>query len=171
MTLKKSKTWPEVFLKSIKVGIDLESAKVKFICVVLEHNLVSMKKTKFDKKEFSDVQKAIKGSCKAVSEMITAQKSGDSKLIIAAWSAAARSAESAARSAAARSAESAAWSAESAESAAWSAARSAESAARSAESAARSAARSARSARSAESAESAAYDYYADELIKILKSI
>jgi len=110
----------------------------------------------------------------------------------AAWSAesAAWIAESAARSAA-WSAESAAWSARSAawsaESAAWSAAWSAESAAWSAESAARSAAWSAESAAwsaawSAESAaesaawsaawsaESAAFDYYADELLKLIKA-
>jgi hypothetical protein len=166
MTLKKSKTWPEKFLKAIKPGVDLEKARVPFLVMVLEHSLVSMDKCKYDAVKWPQVKAAIDQSKAAVTQMIEAQKSGDNDKIQAAYSAclAAYSAAYSARSAA-RSARSAA------RSAAYSA-YSAYSAAYSAHSASHSAAYSAYAAYSAAySAGSAAHDYFADELIKILKGI
>ncbi len=180
----RAKKWPAQFLAAIKPGVDLEKAKNPFLIFVLKSTLKSMKKVKFNKTKFPDVQKAIEGSEAAVKEMIHCLTEGldTSAAARSAWSA-----ESAARSAwsaesVARSAARSAWSAESvARSAAWSA----ESVARSAESAesvARSAARSAWSAKSvassarsaawsARSAESASFDQYGNELLKILKGI
>ena len=156
MSLEKSKTFPEVFLKAIDVGADLEKVKTPFIIKVLERNLRSLDYCEFDKENNPEVVAAIEGSKKAVNMMIDAYKMGDES---AAWSAA-RSVELAA---AARAARSAAWAAESAaSSAAWSAATSAESAARAAELAAR-------SVRSPLWA--AAFDEMADELVEILKGL
>ena len=143
MSEAKSHTWPEKFLEAIPIGADLEPVKVQFIVMLLKYTLKSMDAAKYDENKWPQVKRAIEQSKSAVKQMIAAQESGDNKTIEAAWSAAWSAAESAA---------SAAWSAASAASAAWSAA----SAARSAASAARSAA-------------SAAYDYYADELLKMLK--
>ncbi len=129
MSSGRAKHWPVEFAEAINVGSNLEKAKTPFIITLLEHTLVSMKKTEFERDKWPDVVKALADSEAAVRQMIEAQKSGDAERIINAASAA-------------RSAESAAWSA------AWSA-----------ESAARSAARS------------AACDYYADQLLKILRGI
>jgi hypothetical protein len=179
MSLDKSKTWPVDFAKAINTGADLDKVKVPFICIILEHSLVSISKARYDAVKYPQVKDAIDQTAKAVKQMIKAQKSGAEKEIqAAAYSAdsAAYSAYSAAYSAA----RSAADSADSADSAAYSAAYSA---ADSADSAAYSAAYSARSAAysaaySADSAaysaaysaaDSAAYDYFADSLLMILK--
>ena len=172
MSESKSHTWPEKFLSAIPVGADLGPIKSKFICILLQHSIQSMKAAKYDAEKFPYVKAAIDGSISAVEVMIRAQTDGGIEAARSAWSAAEPAAASAARSAwsaarsVARSARSAAQSARSAaRSAAQSAAWAAWSAAQSAAWAARSAAQSAQSA----AAESAAYDYYADELLKLLK--
>jgi len=199
MSLEKSRTWPKDFLEAISVGVDLEKAKTPFIVVVLKSTIESMNACVYDEKKNPDVKKAIDDSIKAVEMMIHAHENGlDLSAAVSAARSAARSARSAARSAA-RAAESAArsavsaWSAvsavsaarsavsvaRSAASAAWSAASAAVSAAESAESVARSAASAAWSAaesaesaaRSAASVWSAASDYFADELLSILRGI
>ena len=165
MTEEKSRIWPEVFLKAIPIGADLRPVKAKFFVILLKSTLKSMNEAKFDVKKFPGVAAAIQQSKAAVEQMIAAHEAGGD---LSAAESAARSAAESAWSAA-RSARSAAESARSAESAAAWSARSAAESARSAESAAAwSAAESARSAWSA-AARSAAYDYYADELIKLLK--
>jgi hypothetical protein len=179
MSLKKSKEWPVKFAEAIKEGADLEKAKYPFLIMILEHTLVSMDKTKYDKKKWPQVTAAITGSKAAVKLMIEAHKlaiKGDNWARSAAGSEAYSAADLAADSArsAADSARSAAYSADSARSAADSARSAADSAVYSAADlaadSARSAADSARSAAySADSARSAAYDYYADRLLEILK--
>ena len=131
MSLKKSKTWPEEFLKAIPIGVNLEQIKSKFAIVILKHSLVSMANTKFDADKFPDVKKALEQSASAVTQMIQAHDTNDAELLRSTWSAA-WAAKSAAKSAA--------------ESAAWAAAESA-------------------------AAKSAAYDYYADELIRLFKDV
>jgi fumarylacetoacetate (FAA) hydrolase family protein len=42
MSLEKSKTWPEVFLKAVNVGSNLEEAKKPFLIMVLNHCLVNL---------------------------------------------------------------------------------------------------------------------------------
>jgi hypothetical protein len=191
MSLKRSKSWPVDFAKAIPEGVDLSPVQSKFAVIVLTHSLESMSKVKYDETAWPQVKSAIEQCKKAVEQTIELHKSESARSAAesAAWSAAesARSAAWSARSAAESAAWSAAWSARSARSAARSAAWSAWSAAESAESAARSAAESARSARSAAesaaesaarsaaesawSARSAAYDFYADELLKVLKGL
>jgi hypothetical protein len=188
MALKKSKSWPVDFAEAIHTGADLEKIRVPFLVVLLRHSLVSLSKVQFDAVQYPNVVSAVNASQQAVQKMIEAQESGDQEKILAAHSAAysANSADSA---------YSAAYSsADSASSAADSAARSSADCADSASSAASSvmylAARSA--AYSADSASSpaflaahamsppaylathsaarlAAYDYYADELLKLLR--
>jgi hypothetical protein len=181
MSEEKSRTWPEVFLKAIPVGTDLEKTKNPFLIVILRKNLVSLESCVFDLAGYPEVVKAIDGSRKVVTDMIDLLVRGEdlSAAPAAAWSAAwsaARSAAKSARSAAWSAAWSAAKSAESAESAAWSAWSAAKSAAKSAAWSAESAAWSAESTTwsaawsAAESAESAAFDYFADELVKLLEA-
>jgi len=197
MTDNKSETWPKVFLDAIEPGMELERVKSPLMLVVLKSALKTQNENKnFDVDEYPDVAKCFKESKKILRRCIKLYSRDD--VCSDEWSAArsaarsaaesaarsvARSAESAARSvesaarsvesaarSAAWSAESAAWSARSAvESAAWSA----RSAARSAESAVESAAWSAESAAesAAWSARSAKYDYFSDQLIKIIKDL
>jgi hypothetical protein len=180
MPLERSKSWPVEFAEAIHTGADLEKIRVPFIVMLLRHSLVSLSKVQFDASRYPGVNQVIMGSHHAVQQMIEAQESGDQEKILAAHSAA----DSAACSAdSAHSADSAAYAANSvarlaACSAAYSAACSAvDSAADSAAyaaaySAAYSAADSAAYA-AADSAHSiarlAAYDYYADELLKLLR--
>ncbi len=171
MSNARAKKWPAQFLAAIKPGVDLEKSKKPFLIFLLKSTLKSMKKTKFNKTKFPDVQKAIEGSEAAIKEMIHCLTEGlDTSAARSAASAAASAADSAARSAArsaasaAASAADSAWSAASAATAAWSAAWSAASAA---DSAARSAAESA----AEYAARSAPFDQYGDELLKILKAI
>jgi hypothetical protein len=86
MTFEKSRTWPEKFLKAIKVGDDLERVKGPFLVVVLESSLKN-----FDHVKFPDVKSVIEQS-------IALWKRDD--IESAAWSAARSAAESAAESAA-----------------------------------------------------------------------
>jgi hypothetical protein len=162
MSERKSRTWPERFLRAIPVGVDLEQVRRKFLAIVLKSSLKSMRAAKFDKKKNPDVVAAIKQSTAAVKEMIRCHEKG---LDTAAAESAAWSAASAARSAAESAASAARSAAESAASAAWSAA---ESAASAAWSAAESAAHAASAAESA--AWSAAYDDFADQLLKLLRA-
>jgi hypothetical protein len=180
MALKKSKSWPVDFAEAIHTGADLEKIRVPFLVVLLRHSLVSLSKVQFDASRYPGVNQVIMGSHHAVQQMIEAQESGDQEKILAAHLAA----DSAACSAdSAHSADSAAYAANSvarlaACSAAYSAACSAvDSAADSAAyaaaySAAYSAADSAAYA-AADSAHSiarlAVYDYFADELLKLLR--
>ena len=101
MSLEKSKTFPEMFLKAINVGSDLEKVKTPFIIKVLERNLRSLDSCEFDKENNPEVVAAIDGSKKAVNMMIDAYKMGDES--------AARLAESTARSAALPATWSATW--------------------------------------------------------------
>lgn len=176
MTLKKSKTWPEVFLKAVKPGVDLSKAKAPFMIIVLKSALTS-----FDHVKYPEVKKVLDQTIMLWKEGGTEQEWS------AAWSAASSVASSAARSAAwsaerraARSAaESAAWSAgwnaarsaaeNAAESVAWSAERRA--AWSVAESVAWSVARSVAWSAAESAPWNATYDYFANELIKILKDL
>ena len=167
MNEEKSKTWPKVFLKVIPVGVDLEQVRVPFLLIVLEQNLNTLCSLGVGQ-EFKNVITCIEQTKTATIQVMEALKNGGDLLAAElAAELAARSAESAARSArsAARSTEwSTAWSVElAAELAARSAARST---AWLVESAARSAAWSAAWL----VARSAAFDYYADELIELLKN-
>jgi hypothetical protein len=135
-----AKEWPEQFAEAIPVGVDLEPVKYYFCAFLLKENIDRVLSLDIEDDLKKKVVDAIRG---VLSVHETAIQTGE-------WDeAAARSAESAARSAA-RSAESAAWSAAWS---AWSAAWSAWSAARSAWSA----------------AWSAAYEKYAQELIRLLQ--
>jgi len=161
MSIEKSKTWPADFLAAINVGADLEKTKVPFLIMTLETTLQSMAAADFDAKKFPEVTKAIEGSMHAVEQMIHAHKNG--LALQAALSAAcsawpADSACSTARSAAADSA------ARAAESAAYAAACSAWPA-----DSACSTARAAAACSAWSTARSAAYDFFADELLLILK--
>ncbi len=49
MSLEKSKTWPEVFLRSIKPGVDLELVKGPFLIMVLESAKGSFSHEKYPK--------------------------------------------------------------------------------------------------------------------------
>jgi hypothetical protein len=105
MSLDKSKTWPVDFAKAINTGADLDKVKVPFICIILEHSLVSISKARYDAVKYPQVKDAIDQTAKAVKQMIKAQKSGAEKEI----QAAAYSADSAAYSAAYSAADSAAY--------------------------------------------------------------
>jgi hypothetical protein len=177
MPLERSKSWPVEFAEAIHTGADLEKIRVPFIVMLLRHSLVSLSKVQFDASRYPGVNQVIMGSHHAVQQMIEAQESGDQEKILAAHLAA----DSAACSAdSAHSADSAAYAANSvarlaACSAAYSAAcsaHSADSAAYAANSAVDSAADSAAYA-AADSAHSiarlAVYDYFADELLKLLR--
>ncbi len=148
MTLKKSYTWPELFLKSINPGVNLEPVKAKFLIMVLESALTS-----FDHAKFPNVKACLDGS-------ITLWKRKDigSKK----WNEAAEAAAEAAAWAAAEAAVVAAW-------AARAAARAAAMAAEAAVVAAEAAARAAAWAAAWAAATVAEYDCFADELIKILE--
>ena len=98
MSLKKSKTFPKLFLEAIKPGVDLEKAKAPFIVFILKSTLKSMDRVKFDKEKNPDVVEAIKGSKAAVQQMIDCWNKGTDRS--AAWSAARSAARSAAWSAA-----------------------------------------------------------------------
>ncbi len=167
VSIERSKIWPVEFIEAINEGSDLEKIKKPFIALVLKSTLKN-----FDHKKYPEVKAAIEGSIKfweTEYESEAAESAAESAAEPAARSAAESAAEPAARSAAESAAWSAAWSA--AESAAEPAARSAaESAAWSAaRSAAWSAARSAAEPAAESAAESAAFEYYADELLKLIR--
>jgi hypothetical protein len=88
MSESKSRTFPEKFLLAIPVGADLEPVKAKFVCMLMEHAIKSVKSCKYDKKANPQVKAAVEGSIKAVQQMIAAQKSGDLEKITAARTAA-----------------------------------------------------------------------------------
>ena len=140
MSLGKSRTWPEEFLKAVNVGADLEKIKGPFLIMVLRSALET-----FDHAKFPDVKSAIDGSI-ALWQRDDIGSDEWNKAAEAAW-AAAEAAE------AARAAE-AAWAAEAAARAARAAARAAEAAWAAAEAAARAAAK---------------YDYFADQLLILIK--
>ena len=96
MSLKKSKTWPKVFLETINVGAYLEKVKVPFIVFLMRKNIETLDSLKVDEK-YANVIDSISQSKHAVYQMIEAQESGDEAKIQAAESVA-WSAESAARS-------------------------------------------------------------------------
>ena len=171
---ERQKVWTLEISEAIEEGQDLDKIEVPFKIVVLNHSLKSLDNLKYDENKYKEAKKVVEQSRLAVRGVIRCLENGlDSS---AAQSAARSAADSAARSAvysaqsAASSADSAAWSvawsaAWSADSAVWSA----ESAARSAESAAGSAARSSASSAESSGAESASYEYFADELLKLIK--
>ncbi len=148
---KDAKQWPANFLKAIKPGVNLNKIKTPFLIFVLESNLETLAKIKFDANRFPDVQKAIEQAKDATKLMIKYHKTGKNQARSAAYSA-----RSAAYSAA-----------DSARSAAYSAADSARSAADSARSAAYSAARSA----AYSAADSAACVKFADKLLSLIKEL
>lgn len=94
MSLDKSKTWPDLFLQAIPVGVNLDQVRVPFVVILLKHTLKSMDLVQYDSKKFPKVKAALQGSKKAVKQMILAQKSGNPRKISAA-EAAARAAEAA----------------------------------------------------------------------------
>lgn len=104
----KAKIWPVVFLKTIKVGSDLESIKIPFLIYLMKENLRTLNSLKVDSK-FIDVINSITQVKSAIKQTIKAHLSKDWTLINSAHSAAAL-AHSAAYSAA-NSARSAAYSA------------------------------------------------------------
>lgn len=159
MNIKKSKSWPVAFAKAIRVGADLDKIKTPFIILILKHTLKSMDNVEYDGNAFPYVKIAIEQSKAAVTQMIKAQKFGDQLLISTARSATAYSAADSAYSAAFSAAGATAASARSA----------AASAAFSARSAAFSAADSAAYSAAASADSAAAYDYYAAELLKLLR--
>lgn len=134
--------WPELFLSSINIGIDLEPIKHKLAIKRMDY-LINIQNNLLHKNP--DLSKIFISTINCI-ELIKKCHESELNKIYCFWSAAESAAESAGESARSA-AESAAWSAESAWSA-WSAARSAWSAARSAAQSA---------AWSAESAESAAW--------------
>jgi len=144
MSVEKSKTWPEVFLSSIKIGDDLERVKAPFIIMVLESTLST-----FDNNKFPQVASVVQQSIELWKREDI--RSVDWKTAVEAARAAlaalpvARSARAAARAAwvAKVTAKAAAGSALAAAWAAWVAEAAAEAAADQ-------------------------YDYFADELIKLL---
>jgi hypothetical protein len=165
MTETKAHTWPRDFLDAITPGADLEKIKGPFLIIVLESAL-----TTFDHEKYPDVKAAIDGSIALWRrEDIGSDEwsAAEAEAARGAW-AAELAAWAAARGAWA--AELAAWAAARAACAA-AAARGARAAARAAEAAAEAAAAEAEAARGARAAEAERkYDYFADELLKLLKS-
>ena len=70
MSEEKSRTWPEVYVRAVREGADLEKVKDPFTIYVLESCLESMNKVVFEREKFPEVEKAINGSKAAVLEMI-----------------------------------------------------------------------------------------------------
>lgn len=162
MSLEKSKTWPRDFLDAISPGDDLNRVKVPFLIVVLTSALgMQESNTNFDEFKFPEVKLRIEQSKQSLRTVIGLLKRND--VSQEEWDAA-----DAARDAA--------WSAaRDAADAAWAAARntaaSAAAAARARNAAVRDAAAAAKNA--AWSADVAAvrdtFNYFADELIRIIK--
>jgi hypothetical protein len=172
MSEKKSHTWPEKFLEAIPLGITDEQferkVKAPFLIIVLESALTS-----FDHDKFPDVKKCLDAS---ISLWRREDIGSDDWNKAAAWAAeAAEAAAWAARAAeaAARAAEAAARAALAAEAAALAAARAALAAEAAALAAARAAALAAAWAAEAAAwaAEAAKYDYFADELLRMLSNL
>jgi len=96
MNIEKTKTWPLYFLESINVGSDLDKIKVPFLIMVLKRNLKILDELK--PSEYEKINQAIIGSKKAVNQVIDALNGkGDlAKARMVAWRAvvaAARAAE------------------------------------------------------------------------------
>jgi hypothetical protein len=146
MSHEKSKSWPKVFLKAIKPGVDLEKAKAPFLIMVLRHTLEN-----FDHDKFPEVYQSVQ----SVIDLYEIGEADNQD-----FTEAAEAASSAAEGAKASWAASwAAWAASwAAEAASWAASWAAW------------AARVSSAAEGAAWAARAVYDYFADELIKILKS-
>jgi len=170
MNKKKSETWPERFLEAIPIGVDLDPIKPKFFIMLLEHTIGSMDRIQYDQERWPKVREAISRSRTAVTEMIRCHREGldltaaaDSAALSAASAYSARSANSA------DSADSAAAAALSAYSAADSAWYSAHASSASADSAAAAALSADSTASAHAAARSHAFDYYADQLLELLK--
>jgi hypothetical protein len=188
MSAKKASTWPRLFLSAITPGDNLERIKAPFLIMVLESTL-----TAFDHDKFPDVKSAVDGSIalwKRDDIGSAAWTTAAEAAVRAAWAAsraAVRAAEAASRAAVRATAEPASWASWAAEAAS----RAAEAASRAAEAAAEAAAEPASRASwaawaavraSAEAAWAAAeaaawaeaeawaakYDYFAEELLKML---
>ncbi len=97
MTLEKSKTWPEVFLRAVNVGADLEKIKTPFIVYILKQTIKSMDACEFDRSANPNVVEAVDRSKAAVLKMIRCREKG---LDLSAARSAARSAAWSAESAA-----------------------------------------------------------------------
>lgn len=181
MTNKKSRTWPEKFLKAIPIGVDLNSIKSKFLVIVLKNTLKSLNSLKFDGKKFPTVLKNVELVKIHIKDIIETNFLGvdvplvgigviplevrNSLLSVSKSYLLSAKASSVATESEILSASFARW-------AAWEAAEAAEwsmqfEAASSTLASARSASRSVRSGQLR--ASRAAFDYYADELIKLLK--
>jgi hypothetical protein len=148
MTETKARTWPRDFLDAITPGADLEKIKGPFLIVVLESVL-----TAFDHEKYPKVKAAIDGS---IALWLREDIGSDE------WLAAAKAAKAA--KAAAAAAEAAA-----AEAAAWAAA-AARAAAGAAWAAAEAAAAAAWASAAWASARAVKHDYFADELLKLLRT-
>lgn len=168
MSLEKSKTWPRDFLDAISPGDDLNLVKVPFLIVVLTSALETQESnTNFDEFKFPEVKLTIEQSKQSLRTVIGLLKRND--VSQEEWDAA-DAARDAAWSAA-RDAADAAWSGNAAWAAARNTAASAAAAARARNAAVRDAAAAAKNA--AWAADAAAvrdrFDYFADELIRIIK--
>ena len=152
MSLEKSKTWPEVFLKSITVGDDLERVKAPFLIMVLESVLQT-----FDHDKNPEVVKAINGSIALWKREDIGSDDWNEAAESAAWAAEAAEAVGAA-ALAARAVWAAAWAAEEA-GAVWAVAW------------AVGAAEAAGAVWAVEATGAAKYDYFADQLIEIIKKV
>ncbi len=188
LPVEDAKKWPEQFSEAIPVGANLEPVKWKFCAVILKENIdrvLTLKIADDLKKQvvdaIQDVLSLHENAVKIGKWDESAVRSAAESAAESAWSAAASAARSASESArsASESARSAAESAARSAWSAWSAARSAASAARSAESVARSSESAWSAAESASesawsaarsAARSAAYQKYAKELLRLLKS-
>lgn len=151
MSEKKSRTWPEVFLSAIKVGDDLERIKGPFLVMVLKSTLNT-----FDHDSHPDVVKVI-------NRVVSLWEAPETKNSAAKMATAAKAAEAAASKATTEMV----WVATAAcaaEAAAWAASKAAAAPAKAATWAAKVA------AKVSWKKVPAPYDYFADELIKMLKN-
>jgi hypothetical protein len=165
MSLEKSRNWPKDFLEAIPLGVDLEQVKPKFLIMVLESTLPT-----FDHEKYPNVKKCLDRSIALWKRDDIGSEAFNKE--------AADAAEAARAAAAVRAADAAAWAAEAAvraadaaDAAAWAAVRAAEAAAavRAADAADAAAWAADAAAWAAEAARAAKYDYFADELLKMLR--
>jgi len=139
MNLEKSKTFPKEFLESINPGSDLDKIKAPFLIMVLRRSLEH-----FDHEKYPDIYQAVQ----SVIDLYEIGEAPPNQF---------QAAEAAAE---------AAWAAEAAEAAR---AESVWAAGAAAEAAAGAAARAAAEAAAGAAARAAEYDYFADELLKLLE--
>jgi hypothetical protein len=167
---ERAKTWPVEFASAIPIGADLEKVKGPFLCMIMRRSL-----TRFDHTKFTKVKAAIEETIACWENPLStpedfqkardnafAAKRGAVAAAAAAWAAEAEAAEAAEAAVAAE--------AEAEAEAAWAEAEAAAAAAAAAAWAAAEAAWAEAAAEAAWAAKTTEYEYFADELIKILKA-